>query len=59
MGLEVGGIAGFFILVLDVWAILRVSQSSATTLAKTVWIVAILLLPLLGVIAWFFVGPKK
>lgn len=59
MGLEVGGIAGFLILILDVWAILRVSQSSAAPMAKAIWIVIILVLPILGVLAWFFVGPKR
>jgi len=58
MGIEVGGISGLILLVLDVWAIIKVSQSSAATGNKVLWVVIILLLPLLGLILWFFLGPK-
>jgi hypothetical protein len=33
-------------------------QSPATTMAKVVWIVVILLLPVLGLILWFLLGPR-
>ncbi len=59
MGIEVGGIFGLIILVLDIWAIVNVVGSAATTGAKVLWVVIILLLPLLGLILWFFLGPKK
>ncbi len=59
MNIEVNGIFSLLILILDIWAIINVAQSSAEPLKKTLWIVAILLLPVLGVIIWFFVGPKK
>jgi hypothetical protein len=52
MGLEVGFL-GLLILIADVWAILKVAG------AKAIWIVAILVLPVLGLIAWFFFGPKS
>lgn len=58
MGIEVGGISGLILLVLNVWAIIKVSQSSVTTGNKVVWIVLILILPLVGLILWFFLGPK-
>ena len=58
MGIEVGGIFGLLILIADVWAIVNVFQSSATTGKKVLWIVIILLLPLLGLIIWFFAGPR-
>ena len=57
--MEVGGIFGLLILVADVWAILNIFQSSADTLKKVIWIVLVLLLPLLGVIIWFFAGPRS
>ena len=59
MGIEVGGLAGLIILVLDIWAILKVAQSGASTGSKVIWIVVILLLPFLGVLAWFLFGPKS
>ena len=59
MGIEVGGILGLIILVLDVWAIVKIIGSGAGTGTKVLWIVIILLLPLLGLILWFLLGPKS
>jgi hypothetical protein len=59
MGIEVGGIGGLIILVLDVYAIVQVFSSSASTGSKVLWTVLILLLPIVGVILWFLLGPKK
>ena len=52
-------IVGILILVADVWAILNIFQSSADTLKKILWTVLVLILPLLGVIIWFFAGPQR
>lgn len=59
MGIEVGGILGLIILILDVWAIVRTIGSSAGTGSKVLWIVIILLLPVLGLILWLLLGPKR
>lgn len=59
MGIEVGGLFGLILLVLDVWAILKVFQSSASDGKKVFWTVFILLLPLLGLIVWYVAGPKR
>jgi hypothetical protein len=56
--LEVGGLFGLIILILDVYAIVKTVQSNAGTGAKVAWIVVILLLPVLGVLLWFLFGPK-
>ena len=58
MGIEVGGILGFIILILDIWAIVKIFESGAGTGSKVIWTVVILLLPLLGLLLWFFFGPK-
>ncbi len=58
MGVEVGGLLGLIILVLDVYAIVRVIGSGATTGAKVLWIVVILVLPVLGLILWALFGPR-
>jgi hypothetical protein len=55
---EVGGLLGLIILVLNVYAIVKVVQSSAGTGTKVAWIVVILLLPVVGLILWFLLGPK-
>ena len=59
MGIEVGGLIGLLILIADVWAIVNVLGSSASTGAKVFWTVFILVLPLLGLIVWLFAGPRK
>ena len=58
MSVEVGGVLGLLILIGDVWAIINVAQSRASTGAKVLWVVLILLLPVLGLILWFFLGPR-
>ena len=52
------GIVGLLILIADVWAILNIAQSSASTGKKALWIVLVLVLPVLGVIVWFVLGPR-
>lgn len=58
MGLEVGGLFGLIILAFDVWAILKVFQSGASTGAKVFWTVLILVLPILGLLIWLVAGPR-
>jgi len=58
MGIEVGGFLGLVLLILNVWAIVRIVQSDAGTGSKVFWVVLILLLPLLGFILWLLLGPK-
>jgi hypothetical protein len=52
------GFFGLVLLVLDVWAMINVVQSSAETPKKVGWVVLILVLPLLGFILWAFLGPR-
>ena len=51
-------VLGLIVIVLDIYAIYQVLTSAASTLAKVVWTVAIILLPVLGFIAWLIAGPK-
>jgi len=52
-------IIGLSILVADIWAILNVIGSGATTGKKVLWIVIILVFPIVGLIVWYLAGPKK
>jgi hypothetical protein len=52
------GIVGLLILVAEIWAIINVISSRESGGAKVLWIIFILLVPLIGVIVWFFVGPR-
>ena len=51
-------IFGIIILILDIWAIVRIAGSSASTGAKILWVLVILILPVLGLLIWWFAGPK-
>ena len=58
MGIEVGGIFGLLILIADIWAIVNVVRSGASTGSKVLWIVVIVLLPVVGLILWLLLGPR-
>jgi hypothetical protein len=45
--------------VLDIVAIVKVLQSGADTGTKLLWIILIVLLPLLGMILYFLMGPGR
>jgi hypothetical protein len=52
------GLFGLIVLIADVWAIVNIFQSSADTGRKVLWTVLVILLPVLGFILWYFLGPK-
>lgn len=54
-----GGLFGLIVLVLDVYAIVKILESRAGTLRKVLWVVLIILLPVLGFILWLLLGPRK
>ena len=57
--MEVSGLIGIIILVADIYAILKIAQSSASTGNKALWIALVLLLPVLCVIIWYLLGPGR
>jgi len=52
------GVLGLLILIGDIWAIINIFQSSASNEKKLIWIIAVVLLPVLGLLLWFFLGPR-
>jgi hypothetical protein len=52
-------IFGIIVLILDIWAIVNVIGSSASTGAKVLWVLLIIILPVVGFIIWFFAGPRS
>jgi len=56
--MELTGIGGFILLILDLWALISVIGSSASTGKKVLWALLIILLPLLGFILWLILGPR-
>jgi hypothetical protein len=52
------GVLGLLVLIGDIWAIINIFQSPASSEKKLIWILAVVLLPVLGLILWFFLGPR-
>lgn len=52
------GLGGIIVLFADVWAIVNIFQSGASTGDKVLWTVLVILLPILGFILWYFFGPR-
>lgn len=57
--LNMTGILGLLVLIADIYAIVNIVQSKAKTGSQVLWILLVVLFPLLGMIIWFFMGPKK
>ena len=53
-----GYVFGIIIFVLDVWAIASVINTNTSMGTKILWIALIAILPVLGLIIWYFSGPK-
>jgi hypothetical protein len=49
---------GLLILAGDIWAVINIFQSSASNERKLLWTLVVVLLPLVGLILWFFLGPR-
>jgi hypothetical protein len=54
-----GSIIGLAVLILDIWAIINVVQAKGDLLKKVLWILLVLILPVVGLLIWYFMGPKK
>lgn len=57
--MEYAGIGGVIILALNIWAIISIIGSGASTGGKVIWTLLVLVLPVIGFIAWFFAGPRS
>ncbi|MBL28793.1 MAG: hypothetical protein CMM50_14715 [Rhodospirillaceae bacterium] len=52
-------IFGILVLIADIWAIVNVIGSGASTGGKVLWVLLILLLPLIGFLIWLVAGPRR
>ena len=55
---SMGGLLGLIHLVVAIWAIVKIINSGAGTVAKVLWILGVLAFPIVGLIVWFVAGPK-
>jgi len=51
------GIFGLIHLAIWVYAVIQIFNSNAGTGEKILWIIIVAVLPLVGIIAWYFFGP--
>ena len=58
LNLGYGGVLGALILIGDIWALINILQSSFATDKKLLWVIVVALLPLVGLILWYFLGPR-
>ncbi len=56
---ELTGIGGIILLALDLWALISIFQSGASTGRKVLWSLLVIVLPLVGFIIWLLVGPRS
>jgi len=52
-------IVGLLILILDIVVISRVLRTSEDAAVKLLWVILVIILPLLGPILFFLIGPGK
>jgi hypothetical protein len=53
-----GGLFGLLILIADVWAIVNIFQSGASTERKVIWTVIVIVFPVVGFVLWLLLGPR-
>jgi hypothetical protein len=58
MNMGYNSLWGLLVLAGDIWAIINIFQSSVSNEKKLIWIIVVVLLPLLGLILWYFLGPR-
>ncbi|AVL54709.1 hypothetical protein CEP88_02310 [Roseobacter denitrificans] len=52
------GILGLLVLILNIYAVVKIWTSGAALGGKLLWTLLILVLPVIGFIIWFFAGPR-
>ncbi|TKW66752.1 MAG: PLDc_N domain-containing protein [Paracoccus denitrificans] len=53
------GLLMIIVFALDVWAIAQIINSGAERSSKIIWVLIVAFLPVVGLIAWYFAGPKS
>jgi len=56
---QIYGLLGLIVLALDIYAIIRIVGSNAGSGAKTLWVLLILMLPVVGLLVWALFGPER
>lgn len=51
-------ILGLIVLIADIYALYQIITSSASTGAKVLWSLGVIIFPVLGFIVWLIAGPR-
>ena len=51
------GLIGLLILIAVIYAVVKILGSGASTSAKLLWVLLVLILPVIGFILWLLMGP--
>ena len=54
-----GGVCSLLHLIAVVWAFVQIANSTADTGSKVLWGLFVFFFPLVGLIAWYFFGPRS
>lgn len=57
--MEYAGLGGVIVLGLNIWAIVSIIGSGASTGGKVLWTLLVLVLPIIGFIIWLIAGPRS
>jgi hypothetical protein len=58
LDVQIGGLIGLIILIADIYAIVKTVQSNASTGAKVLWSLVIIVFPVVGLLLWLIMGPR-
>lgn len=56
LGRGTGSLLGLIILILDIWAIIDILKSGKDTTSKILWILAVVIFPVVGLIVYVLLG---
>lgn len=54
-----GVFIGIIICIADLWAIVQTLQSPVSSGNKILWFLIIIILPVMGLLLWYFLGPRS
>ncbi|HLD64585.1 MAG TPA: PLDc N-terminal domain-containing protein [Pseudomonas sp.] len=52
-------LGGLLLVLIELWLIINIVRTDRTTSTKLSWVLIVLLLPLIGMIAWGIAGPRS
>ncbi|MAY32015.1 MAG: PLD nuclease N-terminal domain-containing protein [Pseudomonadota bacterium] len=56
---QLSGFGGLIVLALAIYALVSIFGSNASNGTKALWALVVILLPLIGFIAWLIAGPRS